>query len=279
MRSNGTPGIDRRVGRLISLISPGVPLPLARTLIVAALFVFLVACSAEDDAWARIEQSGVLRVGLDPTFPPFENDDGQGLHGLDVDLARALAAELGLQAEFVYFGYDGLYDALAADKVDVLMSALVIVPERTRDFAYSDSYFDAGDILIMAADGRSLETMEDLAGHTLAVELGAQGHVEATVWSQRLAGLVVRPYDSSAEAMAAVAAQEADAALVDSVSARLYLVTRPELRRSAQPVTSEPFAAVVRANDPILLARINDNLHRLRESGELERIVSTWLGR
>lgn len=219
-----------------------------------------------------------MRVGLDPTFPPFENDDGQGLDGLDVDLARALADDLGLQVEFTYFGYDGLYDALAADKVDVLISALVIVPGRMRDFAYSDSYYDAGEILIMAADAVGIESKDDLSGHTLAVELGARGHVEATAWERRLTDLVILPYNSSAEAMAAVAAEEADVALVDSVSGRLYLMTRPGLRRSERPATSEPYAMVVRADDMVLLTKLNERLADLRSSGRLEQIVSKWLG-
>ena len=52
------------------------------------------------------------------TSPPLE--------GFDIDLASAIATDLGLTAEFVYFGYDGLYDALQTEQVDVLISALVI---------------------------------------------------------------------------------------------------------------------------------------------------------
>ena len=77
----------------------------------------LSACQAQSASWERIEQSGVVRVGLDPTYPPFEVTEGSGVAGLDVDLADAVARELGLTTEFVYFGYDGLYDALATEQV------------------------------------------------------------------------------------------------------------------------------------------------------------------
>ncbi|MFN3761678.1 MAG: transporter substrate-binding domain-containing protein, partial [Anaerolineae bacterium] len=63
---------------------------------------------------------------MDASYPPFESIDGEGnLVGLDVDLGRELAARLGVEAHFVAnLSYDGLYDALTADQVDVLISAL-----------------------------------------------------------------------------------------------------------------------------------------------------------
>jgi polar amino acid transport system substrate-binding protein len=219
----------------------------------------------------------VLRVGLDPTYPPFETADDGELRGLDVDLARAIAAELGLEAQFVYFGYDGLYDALLSNQVDVLISALVIAPERTRDFAYSVPYFNAGLVLVTRDERDAPQMMEEMDGRTLAVELGSQGHVEATTWERRLEGLVVRPYNSPDEALAAVANGEAEAALVDQVSGRLFRPQQPDLVIAGEPITDESYAVVVRAEETILLDKVNEALVSLRERGELEGIVGRWL--
>ncbi len=251
----------------------------AARLILALLAAFLAGCGGEDDAWLRIEREGVLRVGLDPTFPPFEVALDAQVEGLDVDLARALAAELGLEAEFVYFGYDGLYDALATDQVDALISALVIVPGRTRDFAYTDPYFNAGEILVVPG-GSAVAEMADLDGRRLAVELGAQGHVQATQWAKRLPALDVLPYTSAQEALDAVAAGDAQAALVDGVSGRLYLKERRDtsLARAPEPVTVEPYAIVVRIEDERLLQELNGALASLRTSGRLQGFVEAWLG-
>src|SRR5690348_3842448 len=83
-----------------------------------------------DPAWDRIQASGVLRVGTDATYPPFESIENGQYVGYDMDLARALAAGLGVRAEFVNLSLDGQYDALAQDKVDVLISALPFIYER-----------------------------------------------------------------------------------------------------------------------------------------------------
>lgn len=256
------------------------------TLLSGLILASLNACQNSDQSWERISETGVLRVGLDPTFPPFEVADEQGLRGLDVDLAHALVDDLGLTPEFTYFGYDGLYDALATGQVDVLISALVVVPERTRDVAYSQSYFNAGEILVIPEGEQAISSMKDLNGRTLAVELGALGHVEATSWARQLPGLTIQTYDSVDTALDAVSAGDVDAGLVEAINGRLYLAQQAaepsagqkRLTRIAEPITVEPYALVVRIEDQMLLERLNQSLADLIASGRLEAIVERWLG-
>jgi polar amino acid transport system substrate-binding protein len=124
--------------------------------------------------------------------------------------------------------------------------------------------------------------MADLDGSRLAVELGAQGHVQATQWSKRLADLAVQPYGSAEEALEAVSDAEADAALVDSISGRLFLKDRPSdqppLMRVPRPVTVEPYAVVVRIEDEMLLEKVDGALASLAATNQLEAIINHWLG-
>lgn len=254
-----------------------------RSALIALVSVLLAVagCGEDRDSWPRIEESGVLRVGVDPTFPPFALDEGSTLRGIDVDLARAIAGELGVQAQFTYFGYDGLYDALTTGQVDALISALVIAPERTKEIAYSTPYFDAGLLLVTGQD-EAISGMADLRGKTLAVELGALSHVEALEWERTLGDLMVVTHGSAADALASVAAGETQAALVDHVSGRLYLGQPAEAGRPLVIVPGivapEPYAIAVRIEDRLLLEKINDALGRLRASGRLEQIVGDHLG-
>jgi ABC-type amino acid transport substrate-binding protein len=250
------------------------------------IILLLVACQQTDQSWPRIQQTGILRVGLDPTYPPFESGDNPPLEGFDIDLANAIAADLGLTAEFVYFGYDGLYDALQTKQVDVLISALVIQPERTRDFAYSEPYFNAGQILIAPKEAslgnQTLTTIESLNNHTLAVELGAEGHVLATTYQRQLPDLTVIPYNSPDEAITAVLTQQADAVLIDSISGRLFLKNAPTdlftTELTFETITEEPFAFVTRIEDRNLLEKLNQSLNRLKQNGALQTIDQRWLG-
>ena len=239
--------------------------------------ISLSSCKLEDETWTRIEETAVLKIGLDPTYPPFEVADESGLYGLDIDLANALAAELGLQTEFVLFGYDGLYDALATHQVDLLISALVIAPERTRDFAYTEPYFNAGQILVVPTGNDDIEEMAHLNGRYLAVELGAQGHVEATIWERKLADLTILPFGSADEALTAVADNSAAAALIDAISGRLFIAAHPELKWVETVVSIEPFAIAVRIEDEQLLEKLNQSLVHLQKNGSLAQIIDQWI--
>ena len=160
-------------------------------LILAALLIpllwFLLA-PHDDGSLAQIRRRGTLQVGLDASFPPFETIDANGqIVGLDVDIARAIAADLGVEAEFVNIGFDGLYDALLARRVDFIISGLPYDPHWTQDVAYSTNYFNAGQVLVTRADEPAINTVEDLAGHTVAVEWGSQAEMEARRLARELA--------------------------------------------------------------------------------------------
>lgn len=245
-------------------------------LTVSAALLLVPGCR-QNETWQRVQETGVLRVGLDPSYPPFAVYDGSELWGFDVDLSQAVAAEMGVTAEFVHFGYDGLYDALLTSQVDVLISALVIDVGRTRDFAYSQPYFNAGEILIVPAGSTDITEMADLNGRTVAVEIGAQGHVVALEWQRRLPDLSVTPQNSPEEALTAVVDGAADAVLIDAISGRLFLAETAALQRLPAPVTVEPFAAVVRIEDERLLAEIDAALDTLREANKLDTITTRWL--
>ncbi len=250
-----------------------------RALLLATCALLLASC-APADRLDRILKTGVLRVGMDASYPPFEYVDGEGnLVGLDVDLGRELAARLGVQARFVAnLSYDGLYDALTADVVDVVISALYVDPTRMADFAYSRSYFNAGEVLVVRAGRTGVEQMADLAGQTLAVEWGSEGDVVARQWARRLVGLTVLPCQTAEEALARVASGEADAALVDHLSALAGMGQGLPLEVVGDPVTDELYAVAVRREDSALLRAVNGVLTAMEEDGSLPRLRQRWLG-
>ena len=238
--------------------------------------LFVAGCGGSGETWQRIERDGVLRVGLDPTYPPFEVDEGGGLRGLDVDLAEALAAELDLTVAYTYLSYDGLYDGLGTGQVDLLLSALVIQPERTRDFSYSDPYFNAGQMLL--STDPATQSIADLEGRAVAVELGSEGHVQAIEWSRRLNVLRIDQFNTPEEALLAAEEGRSAAVLIDAISSGLYLLSHEsQLTYRGDPIINEPYAMVVRAEDELLLAKLNEALARLRASGKLDRLIDNHL--
>jgi ABC-type amino acid transport substrate-binding protein len=240
----------------------------------------LVACSPpEHAAWIRASETGVLRVGMDASFPPFETIAPDGsLVGFDVDLASELGRRLGLETQFVAnLPYDGLYDALTARRVDVVFSALVVNPARRADFSYSTSYFDAGEVLVLPAGEHSIQTMADVDGHRLAVVLGTQGDQEARRWTRRVTDVTVVQHQTPACALDALEAGEADVVLVDRVSALQAIAAGRDLTIVGEPVVAVPYAAAVRRGDQQLLRAINQVLREMKGDGTLDRLAAKWL--
>ncbi|HHX43161.1 MAG TPA: amino acid ABC transporter substrate-binding protein [Chloroflexi bacterium] len=232
-----------------------------------------------DPTWERIHREGQLRVGMDASFPPFEVVDGDGRFvGFDVDLATALAERWGVGVRFVDVHFDGLYDALQADKFDLIISALPYDRTMTRDVAYSVSYYDAGELLLVPA-GANTASIADLDGGVCGVELGSTAH--------QLVRQVVRDRGLAIEVVAAREAEELpeqllsgalDGIVCDSLTAHDWMGRWPDLQVVGPPLTSDPYVIAARPDSPELLQQVNLALREWRTSGYLEELQARWFG-
>jgi len=232
---------------------------------------------AEDETWARIQEEGVMRVGLDPSWPPFEyvDEDGQ-IVGFDVDLAREIGRRLGVEVELVNVGFDALYDALQMGRFDAIVSALPYDPARTKDVAYSTSYFNAGQVLVVRAEEGEIKGAKDLAGRRLGVEWGSEGDAQARKLQKKIEGLTLRPYMAPEEALQALKDGQVDAALVDAVSALQFIGREGGVKIVGHPLTDELYVIAVRSKSHALLKAINEALAEMKEDGALARLRERW---
>ncbi len=236
-----------------------------------------------DVAWERIQRDGLLRVGMDASYPPFEvvTDDGE-FFGLDVDLARALGERWGVEVVMVNVHFDGLYDALRTNKFDLIISALPYDRTMTRDLRYSQSYFDAGQVLLMSADRADVEDIRDLRGESdapisIAVELGAEGHhLARKLYRDQGLPLEVLPQREMDEAVALLRSGEADGLICDRVTAYELLREHGDLRIAGPPLTSEPLVIAALIDAPTLMEQVNAALNEWRADGTLEALRARW---
>ena len=218
----------------------------------------------------------ILRVAIDPSYAPFAYfDDDAQLVGIDVDLAHALGAELNLPVDLQIMGIDALYDALRDRRVDVIISAIQPESWRMGDVLYSQPYFNAG--LVLISEDEAITTMDDLPGHSLAYEFGSAADAEARLWSRRVREFEERPYEIPDYALDAVRLGEADAALVDAISARLYLREHSIWQPQMNHVTDVPFVIAVRIDHINTYLEITASLEHLLEGRVMDSIISRWL--
>lgn len=218
---------------------------------------------------------GELIIGVDASFPPFAVDNGETLYGLDIDLGIAIAEEIDIPIRFVNMGFDGLYDSLIDGQVDIVISALLLNPARTRDVRYTQPYFDNGLVLVND-DKLELIAMENLPNFSLALEYGSIAHSEANFWLQRLDPFELLPYELPRYALDAVRLDEADSALVDTTTYWLYRAEYPDWESDSYRVNNAFYAVAVRYDREGTYNWVNAILGSLIRHGDVEVIVERW---
>lgn len=251
-------------------------LGLVLILALLAIVIWLGQQRPADSYLEVVRKSGVLRVGMDPTYPPFDTLSEGKVSGSDAYLAAAIATDLGVHVEFQALALDTLYDALEAGKVDMLISALPVIPERMDKVRYSSPYYQAGQVLLIRAVDSRITSLQSLEARAVGVEKGSTADTEARRLVREVPiGMDVRPLYSSAEdALSALAKGEVDAAITDGLSAQTYLHAHPgTLTVLSPPVTDEPYVVAVPAKASALAAAVDNTISRLNASGELGRIM------
>jgi polar amino acid transport system substrate-binding protein len=228
-----------------------------------------------DGTWARVRKTGVLRIGMDASYPPFSDTPDGVPVGLDVDIANEIGRRLGVKVQIMNLGFDGLYDALGKDQVDVLISALSFDPTKIDRVLYTTSYIDAGQV-ILSRDG-SISQMQALDGHSVAVEYGSGGDEVARVWQRRLHNLTIIHYTLADDALNAALTGTADFALCDWVTTRLYIRKHPGLVIPSEMVTHDPYSVATRISSYDLAGAISEALHQMQQDGTLTAIIDRWL--
>lgn len=245
---------------------------LAGIIVVIIVCVAAIAFASQPSSGGAIQTGDTLRIGIDPTQPPFAAIINNEFVGFEVDLANAIANELGAAVQFVIVNYDSRYDALINDQVDCVIATLVIDPSKMADVRYSQPYYDDG-LLLVSSDQIAGEFDNLLQNQTVAFAYGSEADSVTRRWQVRIEGLERRPYELAEYALDAIQLGEADAALVDATTFHLYDGNE---NLYSDTITSVPYSIATPKERPGLANQINDILDQLREDGTLEQLVGTW---
>jgi len=167
------------------------------TIVAAAI---LVSCGCGSTGTAQLEhikQDGVLTVGNDTTYAPFEfMDSTNAPTGFDVDLISAVAANLGLKAQIVTTAWDGIIPALQAQKFEAVISAMTITPDREKEVLFSTPYYRSEMGIVFDKTLHTISGPEDLAGLRVGVQIGTTGETSARLISGRHGRQVIPGYST-----------------------------------------------------------------------------------
>lgn len=252
---------------------------LLKKLLVAGLIgasLTAVAAHAED-LLDQVKQRGTLRIGLEGTFPPFDSKAPSGeLVGYDVDIAKAVAAKLGVKPEFITTEWSGIIAGLQAGKFDVIVNQVGITDARKKVLDFSPAYtYSAAQLIQRKDDSRQFTSLEDLKGKKLGVGLGTNYMDMA----KSVPGIDVKTYPGAPEYLRDLAAGRLDAALNDRLMlAYLLKNSQLPLRTGATVGPGNPSGIPFRKGNPKFAKAIDDAMTQLEEDGTFTKISEKWFG-
>lgn len=229
--------------------------------------------SARGDALARIREAGILRWGGDvqggEPYVFLDPQDPARQTGFEVELAQALAAELGVRAEFAQNAWPTLAAALDRGDFDIILNGWEDTPARRATQSLTRPYYRYGERLTVRR-GTPAFTLADLRGRRVATLASTYAHLLLD-----RVGAQVLLYEGAEEPYLDLLAGRAEAVLLDDLIAERYAVSHPELV-SLGDVAVGGYVIAARKSEPELARALDAALDRIEARGELSRILDRW---
>lgn len=250
--------------------------------LVLALLLALASAAPAGPVVDRIMQNKVLVVGTNAAYPPFtvKAKDGKVI-GLDMDLARGLAAALGVKLKVKTMPFPKLLQAVAAGRLDLGMAGITMTPQRNLKMAFVGPYFVTGQgMLLKATLAASIKGPGDInqPRYTVAVAQGTTGETTAQMVLPK-AKLVVAP--SMPAAFKLLLSGQAQALVADFPYCALAVFRNPEAKLAAleKPFTYEPIGMALPASDALWANLLRNYLGAMMQSGKLRQLQERWFKR
>lgn len=238
------------------------------------------AASTGDDSLQVILDKGTLVIGTSADYPPYEFhqliDGKDEVLGFDIQLAEALAAELGVELKIVDMNYDGLLTALAGNQVDMVMAAMTPTEERKASMDFSDIYYQASQtMLVRKADAETYTDAASLAGKKVGVQKGSlQEGIAADQFPESNAVSLAKVPNLILE----LVNKKVEGVILETAVAQGYLTQYgDELAASNVEVVDETggTAIAMRKGSDTLVAKTNEIIAKLQQEGKTEEFMRT----
>ncbi|MCI6689252.1 MAG: ABC transporter substrate-binding protein [Clostridiaceae bacterium] len=229
--------------------------------------------AATDAAEVTTVEPGVLTMGTNATFPPYEYKDGDDVVGIDAEIAQALADKLGLQLEIVDMDFDSLVASVQSGKIDMSLAGMTVTEERKQNVDFTDSYATGVQVIIVKEDS-DIASADDLEGKLIGVQQGTTGHLYC---SDDFGEDNVIPYANGATAVQALLQGKVDCVVIDQEPAKAFVEANEGLKILETAYTTEDYAAAVSKDNPALTAALNSALQELKDDGTIQGILDKYI--
>ncbi|MCO7128140.1 transporter substrate-binding domain-containing protein [Sporolactobacillus shoreicorticis] len=248
-------------------------------IMMAMLLLVLSACGSSGSSDSSKKKTIVMGTSAD--YPPFESVDtanGNKIVGFDLDLAKAVAKELGYKLEVKNQDFNGLIAALGSKKVDFVMAGMVDTPKRRQQVDFSKTYYQSFQV-ILTKKGTNIKSMEDLKNKKVGVQLGTTQETLAKKVSKTIP-MNIQTWDKLNEMVEAMRAGKLDAIVTVDTVAYGYTSKDKSLQQFKAVVDGktqyDPISAAFPKNSK-LASKFDKALKKLEENGTKDKLVTKWI--
>jgi ABC-type amino acid transport substrate-binding protein len=153
--------------------------------LVSSAFILPANANGEDKVWDNIQKTGVIRVGTDPTWPPYQmlNNETHAIEGFEVELADKCAQKIGLSIDWQSVSFDNIILSVQNGQLDMGVSGFSITPERLAQVSFTVPHSTTEAQVVMlksVADAKGITSLGSLADFKSEnIKVGVQsGNVE-----------------------------------------------------------------------------------------------------
>jgi len=264
----------------------GIVRKLMAVVAVTAIAISMVGCGSNakkettksTSALEAIKSKGKLVVGTSADYPPYEfhkEIDGKDqIVGFDIEIAKQLAKDLGVELEMKDMAFDGLLVALQADKVDMVFAGMTPTDERKQNADFSDLYYTATHRFILrSGDETSITKMEDLKGKKIGVQ---KGSIQEGIAQANFDAANIKSLDKVTDLVLDLKNNKVDAILVEKPVAEINVQKNQGIAIADKLEVKDPdggSAIAMKKNSPELQTEVNKTIKKLQDEKKIEQFI------
>lgn len=232
--------------------------------------------SSENAGEAKAEGSyagKTLIMATNAEFPPYEYHEGKDIVGIDVEIAKAVAEQMGAKFEVSDMAFDAIISAVDSGKADFGAAGMTVTEDRKKNVDFSDTYATSVQSVIVP-ENSDIKSIDDLKGKKIGVQQGTTGDIYATKDYGKDA---IQPFPKGVDAVLALGAGKVDAVIIDGNTAKAFVADQKGLKLLDSAYAEEEYAICVKKGNTELRDGINAALKELKASGKLDEIVAKYI--
>ena len=247
----------------------------AGILLAGTMMISMAACGGKEEG-AKSEK---LIVGTEAGFAPYEYMKGNEVVGIDMDIAKAIADEMGKELEIKNRDFDGALAAVQSGKVDFVAAGVSISPEREEAMDFSNEYVNSTEVIVVNKENPAVTPAgEELAGSDLDGKVVAvqQGNI-ADIWVSNKDNCnpkEVKRYTKFAQAAEDLKNGKIDCIVMDQYPAEELVAANDTLTTLDGTLFEDKYAIAVKKGNKELLDEINKVIDKLVEEGKIEEFTA-----